>query len=209
MTLPLDFNYLNGTTKILNNVSPEADAIISADGWQSGIQLHPDYNDWKDENTAWSVTGKGWQANANNQTTSAQALKDLYPYNSNYRYWGYRGNDRYHSLFNERNIRFMSEMITKGLKGVHPEGKPIVVKNDIIKSVADSVFQSSFSNADQMTKMVINFIINFIKNEFETIQNNNKLSIWVTNYSVDSGMQKHSDIKLNESMRSHAGYVRY
>ena len=63
--------------------------------------------------------------------------------------------------------------------------------------------------------MVVNYIINHIKNETQMIQQNNKLSIWVTNYTVDSGMQKLSkgDIKLNESSKasSQGGsfYVRY
>lgn len=196
------------SAKEFTNISPEADIMIS-DGWSTGIKLHPDYGQWADENDGWNVAGKGAKYNINNQTTSNQTLKKLYPYNSNYRYFGYQGNDRYNSLFSDRNIAFMSQMITKGLEGIHPENKNIIVPDITIRSVADSIFQSSFSNADIMTKMVINFIINHIKNEYQTIQQNNKLSIWVTKYDTNSGLQRFNGIKLNDTMRSHFSTVRY
>lgn len=209
------YNYLDGATPGLTNLSPDADKIIEQDGWMGGVRLHPDYAQYSDEEAGWNAWGKGTQYNANNQTTSARALKGLGKVNNGYRYFAWNGSDRFNALFAPRSIQFMSEMITKGLQGVHPEGKNIIVKDDIIKSVADSIFQSSFSNAEQMQSMVVNYIINHIKNETQMIQQNNKLSIWVTNYTVDSGMQKLSkgDIKLNESSKasSQGGsfYVRY
>lgn len=209
------YNYLDGANPGLTNLSPDADKIIEQDGWLGGVRLHPDYAQYADEEAGWNAFGKGTQFNANNQTTSANSLKGLYPYQNGYRYFAWNGSDRYNALYAPRSIQFMSEMITKGLQGVHPEGKKIVVKDDIIKSVADSIFQSSFSNAEQMQQMVCSYIINHIKNETQMIQQNNKLSIWITNYTIDSGMQKISkgDIKLNESSKasSQGGsfYVRY
>ena len=205
------YNYIDGPVRSPNNISPEADTILEQDGWTNSVRLHPDYGQYADEEAGWNVAGKGAKYNANTQTTSSQTLKNLYPYNQNYRYFGYRGNDRYHALFADRSIQFMSEMITKGLQGVHPEGKPIIVPAQTIKSVADSVFNSSFSNANQMQQMTVNFIINHIKNEFETIEKNNKLSIWVTNYGIESGMSRlpNFQIKLNEKSRSHFSYLRY
>ena len=207
------YNYLDGANPGLTNLSPDADKIIEQDGWLGGVRLHPDYAQYADEEAGWNAFGKGTQFNANNQTTSANSLKGLYPYQNGYRYFAWNGSDRYNALYSPRSIQFMSEMITKGLQGVHPEGKKIIVKDDIIKSVADSIFQSSFSNAEQMQAMVTSYIINHIKNETQMIQQNNKLSIWITNYNVDSGMKKFDGIKLNESSKasSQGGsfYVRY
>ncbi len=206
------YNYLDGATPGLTNLSPDADKIIEQDGWMGGIRLHPDYAQYSDEEAGWNAWGKGTRYNANNQTTSSQTLKGQYPYQNGYRYFAWNGSDRYNALYSPRSIQFMSEMITKGLQGVHPEGKKIIVKDDIIKSVADSIFQSSFSSAEQMQAMVVNYIINHIKNETQMIQQNNKLSIWVTKYDTNSNMQKLSqgDIKLNESGHKSKGfYVRY
>jgi len=204
------FENLGGDSAYINNSTDHAEDYISKeDGWVSGIQLHPDYSQYRDEQAGWNVAGKGWKANANNPSTSASTLKSIYPYNNGLRYANWEGSDRYHELFSKRSITFMQEMIMKGLKGVHPEGKNIIVKDDIIKSVADSIFNSSFSNAQQMQMMTINFIINHIRCEYQTIQQNNKLSIWVTNYGVESGMKKFNDIKLNDKSRSNSFYVRY
>ena len=207
------YNYLDGANPGLTNLSPDADKIIQDDGWLGGVRLHPDYAQYADEEAGWNAFGKGTKYNANNQTTSADSLKGLYPYQNGYRYFAWNGSDRYNALYSPRSIQFMSEMITKGLQGVHPEGKKIIVKDDIIKSVADSIFQSSFSDASAMQQMVVSYIINHIKNETQMIQQNNKLSIWITNYGVESGMKRFDGIKLNESSKasSQGGsfYVRY
>ena len=103
----------------------------------------------------------------------------------------------------------MQGMITKFLTGVHPEGKNIVVPKDTIRSVADSVFQTSFANADQMQKQIISFIVAQIKEEYITTQKNNNLNIWVTKYDIDSGMKQFDDVKLNNKQRSHYSYIKY
>lgn len=205
----IGYQSIGGDAAYVNNLSENADQIVKEDGWAAGIRLHPDYSQYSDEQAGWNVAGKGWKNNANNPTTSANTLRSIYPYNNGLRYANWQGNERYHALFSNRSIKFMQEMIMKGLKGVHPEGKNIVVKEDIIKSVADSIFNSSFSNAQQMQMMTINFIINHIKNEYQTIEQNNKLSIWVTKYGIESGMKQFNDVKLNDKSRSNYFYVRY
>ena len=166
------------------------------------------YGDWYSfENGRNSFTPNNW--NANNTSTDSRTYEGEYPQNANYRYFGYQGGDRYATLFSDKSIKWMQSMITKFLTGVHPEGKQIVVPEDTIRSVADSVFQTSFANADQMQKQVVSFIVAQIKEEYDTIQKNNNLNIWVTKYDIDSGMKQFDDVKLNNKQRSHYSYIKY
>ena len=95
----------------------------------------------------------------------------------------------------------MSAMITHYLKGVHPEGKNITVPEATIKSVADSVFQSTHASVQVMQEMVVNYIVQYIKDEYETTNKNNQLSIWVTKYDQETGLKQFNDVKLNAKGR--------
>jgi hypothetical protein len=64
-------------------------------------------------------------------------------------------------------------------------------------------------SADHMQKMVINYIVNAIKNEYETIENNNKLDIWVTKYDIESGLQQFNSTKLNYKKRNYGTVWKY
>jgi hypothetical protein len=70
----------------------------------------------------------------------------------------------------------MGSVITNMLKGVHPEGKNIIMPDDTIRSVCDSIFENSPAHADVMSKMVINYIVDFVKTDYETTTKNNNLS---------------------------------
>ena len=98
-------------------------------------------------------------------------------------------------------INYMSVEITKKLVGVHPDGKNIIVPDETIRSVAVSMFENNYMSVDVLQEMTVNYISNSIRAEFQTIQKNNELSIWITNYDVSSGMKKFSDIKLNNKSR--------
>ena len=92
--------------------------------------------------------------------------------------------------------------ITKRLKGVHPEGKNIIIPVYTISSVIDAIYNKTpHAELDVMIEMVINYIVNQVKTDYETTQQNNKLSIWVTNYDVTSGLQRFSAPKLNNKTR--------
>ncbi len=115
---------------------------------------------------------------------------------NNYRYHKYEGRDRYNSIFSKQTVEHISREITKRLKGVHPQNKNIIVPNDTILSVIDSVhMKTSNASLDVMIEMVINYVVNQIKIEYETTEKNNKLSVWVSNYTLDTGMQLFSDVK--------------
>ncbi len=169
------------------------------------MQTHPYYKLWKNLTTVYNPF-EGAQNNVNNETTDAKTYDGLHSINRNYRYFAWSSGDRYDALFSDKSIKFMSEFITAQLKGVHPEGKNIIVPEATIRSVADSIYETSQQSADVMQKMVINYITSAIKLEYETIQNNQKLDIWVTKYDLESGLQQFNGYKLNNKQR-HWGTV--
>lgn len=164
------------------------------------METHPYYKVWKNLTTKYNPF-EGAKYNINNETTTSDVYKGLHSINDNYRYFAWSSGDRYNALMSNQSVEFMSKLITNGLKGVHPEGKNIIVPEDTIRSVADSIYETSVQSADVMQKMVINYIIGTIKNEYQTIENNNKLDIWVTKYDVESGLQQFNGIKLNNKQR--------
>lgn len=112
-------------------------------------------------------------------------------------------------LFSESSINTMSKAITYFLQGVHPEGKNIVVPQSTIVSVADSFYETTPAHLDVLQRMVVNYIVTQIKEEYATLEKNNNLSIWVTRYDVESGMQQFNDIKLNNKKRAPYSYYSY
>jgi hypothetical protein len=104
----------------------------------------------------------------------------------------------YYTFFCTENLDYISLEITNRLKGVHPDGKNIIVPKETILSVMDNIYNHTFPDPDKMTMMVIEFITNHISNEFGIEANNNKLSAWIQIYPEESGMQRHPQIKLKE-----------
>ncbi len=127
---------------------------------------------------------------------------DLYP-----RFTAVDHRDSYHyslDFFNERNILFASKEITRllgpspNIAAVNPTGKSIIVSNANILSVMDSIFNNNPRILDiDKLKMVVAYIVNYIKVEFETLENNKKLSIDVIQYAGDYGIRRVPMIKLN------------
>ena len=110
----------------------------------------------------------------NGETTDAKkyysGLNDI---NNNYRYvlWSQSNTgQRYPILLSRDSLNYMSSQITKRLNGVHPDGKNIIVPDDTIKSVADSVFQNNSNSFDVLQEMIINYIVSQIKTEYETVE---------------------------------------
>ncbi len=125
--------------------------------------------------------------------------------NLKYRYLFFDPRERYNELLSNDSIQLISQNVTKKLAGVHPEGKNIIVPEYTIRSVAENMFEYNPMSVDVLQMMTINFIVSSIKEEFETIEKNNKLDIWVTKYDVSTGMKQYSEPKLNKKMR--VGYV--
>jgi hypothetical protein len=145
----------------------------------------------------------------NASTSSSEIFKDADRTNYKYRYALYTSGQRYEELLSPESIELMSSEITKQLKGIHPDGKNIIVPNTTIYSVADSMFQNNPMDTYVLRRMIVSHIVNSIKNEFDQIQYNNKLSIWVTKYDVDSGLKRTNSVKLNQKQRSSYSFMKY
>lgn len=111
----------------------------------------------------------------------------------------------YTTLFSQASVNWMSAQITLRLKGVHPDGKNIVVPDNSILSVADSWYAGTQLTIEMIQEMVILHIVNQIRNDYELTQQNDKLSAWVQLYSMDTGLNKYDTnmIKLNERRGTH------
>lgn len=104
--------------------------------------------------------------------------------------------DVYYSFFSVNNVRYISEQITLRLEGIHPEKKHIIVPDNTILSVMDSIYNSTYRDTDKMTMMTISYIVEYIKTEYEIEMQNKKLNNWVIQYTPDTTLQHHEQIKL-------------
>jgi hypothetical protein len=176
---------------------------------QQDLQTHPyyyTYTDFQKPYDGFFTT----QHLGNNVSTDASNYAGEFPISSNYRYaGGYMPGDRFMSYNSAQSVAFISKMITRGLHGVHPEGKNIIVPEATIRSVMDSIFQNTGQSAEVMQQMVINYIVDAIKTEYETEKRNNSYSAWVQKYDQETGMKQFSDVKLNNKMRSPYMQFRY
>lgn len=118
-----------------------------------------------------------------------------YPKYSLYKYSDEEVRDKF---LNSSNLRFISDMITLKLEGVHPKGKKIVVPDQEILKMMTNVSLNNYYDIKLMNEMVINIIVNYIKDEFEVSEQNNKLNIWVTQYTSDTGLRRNPEIKIRE-----------
>jgi hypothetical protein len=109
----------------------------------------------------------------------------------------------YVSMFSDESVAFMSDQITRRLKGVHPEGKNIMIPKETILSVADSYWNKNYTNVPLIQEQVIMYIVNSVKTDFGITSNNEKLSAWVMKYSMDTGLKQFNGVKLNENRGAH------
>jgi hypothetical protein len=171
------------------------------------MEKHPDFNQWRIESPWSSYNGNDYTISAD--SISADQYNGVYPINGNLRYVvGYVPSDRYNSLFSDKSVNFMSYMITLSLKKIYPN-KNIIVPEKTIRSICDTIHEGVSSSVDVMQKMVVGHIVQSIQLEYDTIEKNNKLSIWVTNYTDDTGMKKFNGVKLNNKQRSHSSFWKY
>lgn len=129
------------------------------------------------------------------------------------------GNEKVHFIFSEKNIRYLSQTITEALDGVDPEGRQIVIPDDKICNVLNSVFRSGTrpnigdihtrfiippvqtrNDIMDMNNQTIAIIVDYIKNEIEMTENNKKLTIWNTLYGDfnEAGLRAHPTIKIRK-----------
>jgi len=125
-------------------------------------------------------------------------------------------------LFSEDVFRKVSAKITELLKGVHPEGKPIVVSNRVIGHMISSIYENEplagstigdiysrfiipqstekYCMLRSIIDRTINNISDYIRNEYEMAENNKKLTIWTTMYGEfnEHGLRAHAPINIRK-----------
>ena len=127
-------------------------------------------------------------------------------------------NPNYKFLFDPDRLRLYQTKITDLLQGVGPDNRPIIVPIESIGSVLSQCFESNrpqvgdiYSRHIQERKTdrddgvvivdrMINIIVSQIRNEYETIANNNKLTIWNTllgDFNKE-GLRSHPPIKIRK-----------
>lgn len=104
----------------------------------------------------------------------------------------------YYLFFSAKNVAFISDEITNRLTGVHPQQKNIIVPDDTIISVMDSIYNNTYRDVDKLTMMTIQMIVDHIKTEYQTELQNSRLSAWVQNFGDETGLRQFSPIKLRE-----------
>lgn len=119
--------------------------------------------------------------------------------------------------YSPENVRTISKKITELLEGVEPNGRPIVVIDEVIGSVMNDVYNNfmpapgdiysryNIPNGKNPEEYVVSFIdqtieliVNYVRNQYEMAENNRKLTAWSTVYG-DFNAQKlrsHSQIKI-------------
>jgi hypothetical protein len=124
-------------------------------------------------------------------------------------------------IFNEKNIRKMSNKITQLLTGVDRQNRPIIVPDKTISSVLSGVRKkfipevgniysryntpNYLENATQrIINEAINIIVSDVKNNLETDECNQKLNIWTTVLGDfnEHGLRSHGQIKIREKRPS-------
>ena len=122
-------------------------------------------------------------------------------------------------FYNPHSIDTISRKVTQLLKGVHPENRPIIVPDNIIKNVMDNIYESyrpatgdifgrynvptdttTVSYVQDMIDQVIEIIVSDVRTNYETEENNSKLSVWTTVLGSfnDHQLRSHPVIKIKK-----------
>jgi len=138
-----------------------------------------------------------------------------------------KSNQNMQILMHPDNIRRYQAKITHLLKGVHPEGRPIVVPEDTIQHVLFKCYEAhrpsvgdmysryvQMREQDDMTKIVnetIHLIVSQIKTEYATVEQNKKLTIWTSLYGDFNahGLRSHPPIKIRQNGRRMQFHMNY
>jgi hypothetical protein len=137
------------------------------------------------------------------------------------------GNCIVDSLYSEPMLEAISQAITRNLRGVDPQNRPIIVSKENIASVISNVYRfgtranigdihSRFivphaterNDLQNIINQTMNIIISNIKNQMEMEQNNKKLTVWTTvlgDFNKE-GLRAHAPIKLR---RRHPQYMAF
>lgn len=88
-------------------------------------------------------------------------------------------------FFSDDTVKLISSKITQYLKGVREDGKDVVLHPDRIRDLMGTIFSHSKAGYAHMVDNCITKAVSQLRDEIEMIQQNNKLSIWTSNYLAD------------------------
>lgn len=130
-------------------------------------------------------------------------------------------------LFSEANLVTLRDQIAESLVGVDPQGRKIHVALDKIASVLGNVYQNTTRqrigdihsryivpqdqarcDIREINNTTANIVVRAIRDEYETIENNKKLSVWSTLYGDfnKEGLRSHAPLKIR---RRHPQYMAF
>jgi len=120
-------------------------------------------------------------------------------------------------LFSKENLDILQTLISNATAGLDPQGRRIRVPHNIIAGVLSSVLRNgrrthigdiytryiipqdhARNDADNLNLQTLNIIVSTIKDEYETIENNKKLSVWNTVYGDfnPQGLRAHPPLRI-------------
>jgi hypothetical protein len=119
-------------------------------------------------------------------------------------------------FFSVNTVKTISRKVTELTMGVHPENRPILVPDDRIIEVMNSVQDTyqppvgdiytryivpsgdELSDVQRMIDQTIEIIVSFVRNTIEMEENNKKLTAWTTVYGDFNAHQlrQHAPIKV-------------
>lgn len=129
------------------------------------------------------------------------------------------GNECAETFFTQQVVSFISRKISQNLEGVDPAGRTIIIPDDRIVSVMNSIYSShrpktgdifsrytipnSGAPIDMRQEMIdrtIETITDLVRTELEMIENNSKLTAWTTVLGDfnSQGLRSHSNIKISK-----------
>ena len=124
-------------------------------------------------------------------------------------------------LFSPENISKLSGIITEATRDCDPLGRKIVVPPHRIAEVLSSIFRygkrtrigdiythfniiqdKARNDVDNINRQALNVIISTIRDEYHTIANNQKLTVWSTVLGDfnDQGLRSHDVLKIRRHM---------
>lgn len=119
-------------------------------------------------------------------------------------------------FFSVNTVKTISRKVTELTMGVHPENRPILVPDDRIIEVMNSVQDTyqppvgdiytryivpsgdELSDVQRMIDQTIEIIVSFVRNTIEMEENNKKLTAWTTVYGDFNvhQLRQHAPIKV-------------
>jgi len=166
----------------------------------------------------------------------AQYAKPMFntfnPDTNSMKYVGWQDNQPWlQKYYSQTSLRTISKKVTELLNGVEPNGRPIIVTDEVIGNVMNDVYNyyvpavgdiysrynipngpNPENYAQSMIDQTIELIVNYVKNQYEMSENNRKLTVWTTvlgDFNAQ-GLRAHPEIKIRkrrpDPMQFHMNY---